>query len=225
MSVKVFDDADGVAEAAAEILLAEMRVRRGKLLLSGSDQARRTYQRLARIAQAADYKGAHLFFGDERTVPPDHIESSYAMVKRNWLDPSRFPTERVHRIMGELDPDRAARLAEEELRSVTGGVPGLDVVLLGLGAEGNTAGLQDGSTAIEETERLFVPSHTLRRVTATLSLINEARTVIILAVGADRAEGARAALHEPPGSVPISLVTGADQPPIWLLDRAAAALL
>lgn len=225
MSVRVFDDADQLAEAASELLLEEMRARRGKIMLSGADAARRTYQRIARVAQPADYKGVHLFFGDERCVPPDHLESSFAMVKRNWLDPARFPTERVHRIMGELDPDRAARLAEEELRSVTGGSSALDVVLLGLGPEGNTAGLQDGSTAIEETERLFVPSHTLRRVTATLSLINDARAVLIIAVGADRAEAARAALHEPPGAVPISLVSGAGQPSIWLLDRAAAALL
>lgn len=225
MNVRILDDAAAVAHAASDIVIDEMRARRGKLLLSGADVARRTYQRIAKQAQPADYKGVHLFFGDERTVPPDHVESTYAMVRRNWLEPVRFPTERVHRIMGELEPDRAARLAEEELRSVAGQTPALDVAILGLGAKGATSALFLGSAALEETERLFAPSYTLRRVTATITLINACRTIIFLAVGADRADSVQAALCEPPGSVPASLVGSPENPPIWLLDRSAAALI
>src|SRR5690349_18018457 len=147
------------------------------------------------------------------------------MVRRAWLDPGRVPTERVHRIMGELEPERAARLAEDELRSVVGEPVALDVALLGVAADGSTASIVPGSAALEETDRLFVPSETLRRVTATLALLNASRKVVFLVTGEARAEAVRAALREPPGAVLAGLVMGAAEPPRWILDRAAASLL
>jgi 6-phosphogluconolactonase len=141
VKIEVYPDAEALARAAAELLLGEIRAGRRRLILAGGTTPVRTYELVARLAEPADYKGVHLFFGDERAVPPDHIESNYGMIKRAWIDPARFPPERIHRIPGEIDPERAARLAEEELRAVTGDAPSLDLALLGLGTDGHTASL------------------------------------------------------------------------------------
>jgi 6-phosphogluconolactonase len=225
MNIEVHDDPEQLATAAAELMLVQMRARRGRILLSRGTPARRAYQLVAQRAAPADYKGVHLFFADERMVPVSHAESNYGMVKRAWLDPARFPPERVHRIAGEIDPDRAARLAEEDLRSVTGGTPTLDLALLALGGDGHIASLYPGSPELEDTDRLYVPARNATRVTATFTLLAEAKLVVILAAGADRAEALRSAVCDPPGAVPASLAAAPERPPIWLADRAAAARL
>ena len=223
--VTVYDDPEQLAEAAAELILVQLRARRGKILLARGGAARRAYQLVAQRAAPADYKGAHLFFADERMVPAAHAESNYGMVKRAWLDPARFPPERVHRIRGELDADRAARLAEEDLRSVAGEPAQLDLALLALGGDGHVASLYPGSEELDETDRLYLPARSATRVTATRSLLAGCKLIVFLAAGADRAESLRSALCEPPGAVPASLVAPADRPPLWLVDRAAAGRL
>jgi 6-phosphogluconolactonase len=225
MSVDVHGDADALARAAAEVVLRQIRGGVKRLLLAGGTTPVRTYELIARMAEPADYKGVHIFFGDERAVPPDHIESNFGMVKRAWLDPARFPTERVHRIRGEIDPERAARLAEEDLRSVAGEPPALDLALLGLGTDGHTASLFPGSHALGETLRLFVPARSGRRITATFPLLNATQQVIFLVSGRGKAEAVRAALHDPPGAVPASLVQPRGGSATWMLDVEAASLL
>ncbi len=225
MNVLVHDDAEKLAQAAAELMLEEMRAGRRRLLLAGGTTPSRTYELVGKQARPGDYKGVHIFFGDERAVPPDHVESNYGMVRRAWLDPARFPPERVHRIRGEIDPDRAARLAEEDLRGVAGEPVALDLALLGLGTDGHTASLFPGSRALHETLRLYVPARSSRRITGTYSLLNATDRVVFLVAGAGKAEAVRAALHDAPGAVPASLVQPRGGPATWLLDREAASLL
>jgi 6-phosphogluconolactonase len=225
VTVHVHDDAEKLAQAAAELMLEEMRAGRRRLLLAGGTTPSRTYELVGKQARPGDYKGVHIFFGDERAVPPDHVESNYGMVRRAWLDPARFPPERVHRIRGEIDPDRAARLAEEDLRGVAGEPVALDLALLGLGTDGHTASLFPGSRALHETLRLYVPARSSRRITGTYSLLNATDRVVFLVSGAGKAEAVRAALHDAPGAVPASLVQPRGGPATWLLDREAASLL
>lgn len=221
----VYDDGDQLADAVAELILVQLRARRGRILLARGSTAHRAYQLVAQRAAPADYKGAHLFFADERMVPAAHAESNYGMVKRAWLDPARFPPERVHRIRGELEAERAARLAEEDVRSVAGEPAQLDLALLALGGDGHVASLYPGSEELDETDRLYLPARSATRVTATRSLLAGCKLIVFLAAGADRAESLRSALCDPPGAVPASLVAPAGQPPLWLVDRAAAGRL
>lgn len=225
IGVAIHGDAEELARAAADLVLREIRDGRRRLLLAGGTTPVRTYEMIARQAQPADYKGVHLFFGDERAVAPDHVESNYGMVRRAWLDPTRFPPERVHRILGEIDPDRAARLAEEDLRAATGEPVALDLAILGIGTDGHTASLFPGSSALGETLRLFVPARAGRRITATFPLLNATHRVIFLASGRTKAEAVRAALDDSPGAVPASLVQPRGGPPLWMLDHEAASLL
>ena len=225
MTVDVHPDAEALARAAADLVLREIRGGKKRLLLAGGTTPVRTYEFIAKQAQPADYKGVHIFFGDERAVPPDHVESNYGMVKRAWLDPARFPPERVHRIRGEIDPERAARLAEEDLRSVAGEPPAIDLALLGVGTDGHTASLFPGSSALGETLRLFLPARSGRRITATYPLLNASQHVIFLVSGRGKADAVRVALEGPPGAVPASLVQPRGGPAMWMLDVEAASLL
>jgi 6-phosphogluconolactonase len=225
LAVRVYEDRDQLAAAAAAIVVAAFREKRNRLLLAGGATAGSVYDVIARTATAADYKGAHLFFVDERVVPPDHLESHYGMVKRAWLAPVRFPTERVHRIPAELGAERAARLAEEELRSVAGEPPHVHLALLNLGRDGRTASLFPESDELDETDRLYLPARGGSRVTASFALLQACEQVLFVVSGRERAEAVHAALNEPPGAVPASLVGSPDRPPLWLLDRSAAALL
>jgi len=221
----VYDDGDQLADAVAELILVQLRARRGRILLARGSTAHRAYQLVAQRAAPADYKGAHLFFADERMVPPSHAESNYGMVKRAWLEPARFPPERVHRIAGEIEAERAARLAEEDLRTVAGEPPQLDLALLALGSDGHIAALYPRSDELDDTDRLYVPARNASRVTVTRTMLAGCKLIAFLAAGADRAEALRAALFEPPGAVPASLVVSPDRPPLWLVDRAAAGRL
>lgn len=223
--VTVYDDPEQLADATAELILVQLRARRGRILLARGTAARRAYQLVAQRAAPGDYKGAHLFFADERMVPVGHAESNYGMVKRAWLDPARFPAERVHRIPGEIEAERAARLAEEDLRGVAGEPAQLDLALLAMGADGHVASLYPASEELDDTDRLYVPARNHTRVTATRTLLAGCKLVVFLAAGADRAEALRSALCDPPGAVPASLIASVDRPPLWLADRAAAGRL
>jgi len=223
--VTVYEDPEALATAAAELILVQLRARRGRILLARGGAARRAYQLVAQRAAPGDYKGAHLFFADERMVPATHAESNYGMVKRAWLEPARFPPERVHRIRGEIEADRAARLAEEDLRGVAGEPPQLDLALLAFGGDGHIASLYPGSEELDDTDRLYLPARNGTRVTASLTLLTSCKLLVFLVTGADRADALRSALCDPPGAVPASLATSIDRPPLWLVDRAAATLL
>jgi len=220
VAIEIVDDAEALAAAAAAILVAAARARpRVGLLLAGGTTPRRAYELVAATATRADFDGVHLWYGDERMVPPDHPDSNHGMVARAWLDPLGLPAAQVHRIRGELGADAAARLASEELRAHAGDHRCVDLALLGLGADGHTASLFPGDAALAATG-LYAPARDGARVTATVSLLSASRRVIFLAAGATKAAAVARAVTEPRGAIPATLVASADI--LWLLDRAAA---
>lgn len=129
---------------------------------------------------------------------------------------------------GEIEPHLAAEQYEDTLRNALGDPPVLDLVLLGMGADGHTASLFPGTEALRETVRLvaanFVPRLDAWRLTLTLPTINSARRAVFLVAGADKAEkvaeigrlaDAAKGCREAP---PAALVRDA----LWLLDSKAA---
>ena len=103
----------------------------------------------------------------------------------------------------------------------------LDVLLLGVGADGHTASLFPGSPALAERRRLVVPvtgaKPPAERLTITPPVIGAARRVAVLGAGADKAAMVARALEGPvePGEVPAQLARHG----VWFLDRAAAGRL
>jgi 6-phosphogluconolactonase len=229
--VRVFDDPRELARAAAETF-AEVATRsireneRFAVALAGGSTPKALYELLATgYRDALDWSMVHAFFGDERTVPPDHEDSNYRMAREALL--SRVPVGSVHRMRGELPPREAAALYEEELRSFFGDEPDFDLVLLGIGEDGHTASLFPRTPALDVRDRWVVenPVEKLRttRITLTLPAINGAREVVFLVAGEGKAGALREILEgdADPSEYPAKLVQPTSVP-IWMVDRAAA---
>jgi len=206
--------------------------------LSGGSTPRALYGLLAEppFRETIDWPRVHLFWGDERFVPPDHPDNNYRAALEALVRRVPIPTENVHRIPTEAtEPEAAAAQYEDTLRrffaAPEGEVPRFDLVLLGLGPDGHTASLFPGSPALEEDSHLvvatYVPNLAAWRITLTLPVLLCARHVIFLVSGPDKAAVLRDVLDGPhdPQRLPAQLVRPQDGDLTWLVDEAAASLL
>lgn len=235
--IRVYPDAASLARAAAELfvtLAAEAIAarRRFAVALSGGSTPRVTYALLAddEFATRLDWPRVHVFWGDERCIPPDDPESNFRLAEGALLSHVPIPPDNVHRVRGELEPEAAAQAYAAELRTFFGAPwPRFDLVLLGMGADGHTASLFPGTTAVEERERAVVAVYVERlrawRVTLTLPVINAAHHVLFLVTGATKAETLQAVLEGPDGRFPAQQIRPASGHLIWLVDVAAASQL
>jgi 6-phosphogluconolactonase len=235
VSIQIFDTPEDLAKEAARALVeraADAISQRGRfaVALAGGSTPKSTYEILARDhADAVDWPNVHVFFGDERTVPPDHEDSNYRTAKEALLD--HVPVGSVHPMRGELPPEEAASYYEEALRSFfREDPPVLDLVMLGIGGDGHTASLFPETSALEVTDRLVVANPVPRldttRITLTAPVLNAARAVYFLVAGEGKAEALKEILEgdADPREYPARLVQPAGGP-TWMLDRAAAGLL
>jgi 6-phosphogluconolactonase len=206
------------------------------LLLSGGSTPGAVYQRLAEPGRSArlDWSRVHLFWGDERCVPPDHADSNYAMIQRILLDRIPLPAENVHRIPGERGADESAETYAAELRRFFEDdpvkLPVFDLILLGLGEDGHTASLFPGTAALDETVRWAVgvepPPPLVPRVTVTLPVINAARQIIFLVTGGAKADILfRVLMRKESTPLPAQRVNPNSGRITWLVDQQAAAQL
>ncbi len=240
-SVQRFGDLEALSAAVAdelvEILGAAIRARgRGSLALSGGKTPERLFQVMAeRRAGAPGWERIDLFWCDERMVPPSHPDSNYRMARQAFIDPLGLPAARIHRIAGELDdPIVAAREYEAELVRTLGVPPVIDLVLLGLGADGHTASLFPGRISPAETASWAVPAvapgsagGVASRITLTPRALNSARHVRFLVAGAEKAEAVAAAIEGPPDPLwrPAQRIVPVGGDVGWRIDEAAAARL
>jgi 6-phosphogluconolactonase len=203
------------------------------IALSGGSTPPPAFRALAERRSETDWARWHVFWGDERCVPPDSDQSNFGMAREALLSRVSVPGSQVHRMRGELPPDEAARLYIEELeRHFGAGVPALDVVLQGVGEDGHTASLFPGTEPAEEDplqQPLVVPNvnphDQSRRLTLTFRVLNAARQAVFLVSGDSKAEVLRRVLVEGESSgLPAARLRPAS-PVVWLIDRQAAARL
>lgn len=195
--------------------------------LSGGSTPKLLYEQLA--TQPIEWEHVHVFWGDERCVPPDHPDSNYGMAQRALLAHINIPAQNVHRLRGELDPAQAAQQYEDELRAIFGTLPRFDLILLGLGADAHTASLFPGTPALHEQRRWVIAQYVdklqAQRLTLTPPIINQAANVIFLIAGSDKAAALRSVWHgsPDPDHFPAQIVRPATGHLSWLVDRAAIA--
>jgi 6-phosphogluconolactonase len=237
--IRIFPDGDLLAAAAADrfVFLAGKAIgERGRfsVALSGGSTPTATYATLATEENAVrvDWSKVHVFWGDERCVPPDHPGSSFRMAGEALLDLVPLPGGNIHRVRGELAPEEAARAYAAELHSFFGGEwPSFDLVLLGVGSDGHTASLFPGSPALDEkgspvvVVMAYYEDRPAQRVSLTVPAINAARQVIFLVAGPSKAGIVSAVLEGPPGRYPAQLIQPAAGHLIWMMDAAAAGRL
>lgn len=231
---------EAAAERLVEVADAAITARGEMLLaLSGGSTPRGLFQLLATPAyrDRAQWDRVHFFWGDERTVAPDHPDSNYAMAYATLLHPLRVAQEHVHRIRGEhADPAAAAHEYMQTIATVAGwqggAPPHFDLILLGLGDDAHTASLFPGTEALAADRAWVVanpvPQHGTTRITMTFPLINAARQIFFLACGADKQE-AVANVHRarqagaPDDAAPASRVQPSAGVVTWFLDEEAAS--
>lgn len=229
-SLRVFDDSTQLAAAAAEDFarLSHTRMAATRaffVALAGGNTPRALYRALAARSDI-DWTSVHVFFGDERCVPPTHVDSNYRMAHETLLQHVPIPPLQVHRLRGELAPEDAARVYADELAYVpsANGWPCFDLVLLGLGDDGHVASLFPGTAALERQDTTVVanavPRLGVQRLTLTFPVINNARAVWLLVSGANKAAMAQRALGRAADNpLPVQRLDPARLS--WYLDRAA----
>ncbi len=238
--IHIFKDLETLSRAAAETvaaLAAQAIAERGRFLiaLNGGGTPRRLFQLLASdFREKIDWNGTHVFWGDERCVPPDDPESSYGMAKTILLDRVPIPLDNVHRVNSDLKPAEAATdyaLTLKRFASPPLNWPRFDLTLLGMGDDGHTASLFPGSPVEAPGAVIPVTAHyqdrPANRVTLTPSVFNSARNVVFLVTGAGKADTLAKVLNGAflPEQFPAQRIQPQEGNVTWMVDETAASAL
>lgn len=237
MNTTVYPDFDALSRGALEAIFplmdsAVMQRGRFAVALSGGHTPARLYAlwSTAPFRERTPWDRVHLFWGDERFVPPDDPLSNYRMTREALISRVPIPAANVHPFPVErARPDEAAATYENDLRAFFGaGEPAFDLQLQGLGPEGHTASIFPGSPALEERERwamaVHAPAKPSERLTLTPVVLNRGRNTFFLVAGAGkRAIIAALRQERDPGhsAYPAARIQPAGDVR-WLLDREAA---
>jgi len=237
--IRVLPDPTALADAAARHVVEQAQAAidaRGvfSIALSGGSTPRELHLRLSSppLRDQVDWAHMHVFFGDERCVPPDDPQSNYRMADETLLSRVPIPAEHVHRMHGELPPEEAATQYETDLKAFFGNdPPRLDLILLGMGDNGHTASLFPGLRAVHEQQRWVVAEYVsevgMWRLTLTPAVLNLAREAVFLVAGAAKGSMLQQVLEGPfaPDERPAQIVRPTPGEVIWLVDAAAAEKL
>jgi 6-phosphogluconolactonase len=237
--IQAYDDLEKLSQAAAELFVerAKSAVQaqgRFAVALSGGHTPERTYQLLASppLRDQVPWQETHVFWGDERCVPPRDPLSNERMARQALLDHVPVPPAHVHPMSCVTTPGECAQQYEALLHSFFAGRScRFDLIFLGLGENGHTASLFPGTPVLDEQERwaaeVYVTEQDLYRVTLTVPLINHAALVAFLVAGADKAQVLHEVIEGPsdPHRLPAQLIRPIGGELAWLVDKEAAAAL
>jgi 6-phosphogluconolactonase len=235
--IEVRPTPDAVAEAAAEHFVAACHAALEEketftVALAGGSTPKAMYRLLAGdgFRHRVEWNRVEIFFGDERTVPPDHADSNFRMAREALLDHVPIPGDNVTRMKGELEPQEAAYAYATTLEETFGDTAGLDMLLLGMGDDSHTLSLFPHTRAIDETEQPCVANHVPKldtwRITLTAPFANRSEQVLALVTGENKAEAMRNVLEGPddPATYPMQLIQPTSGRHFIYCDSAAAGM-
>ncbi|HAX89995.1 MAG TPA: 6-phosphogluconolactonase [Cyanobacteria bacterium UBA11370] len=234
--VEVLPDKGALIERSLDLVLAKMQEaieQRGRctIALAGGGTPKPLYEAIA--TQDLPWDKIHVFWGDERYVPPDHPDSNEGMARRAWLDKVNIPPSNIHPMPTDgASPQDDASKHEAQLQeffgTAVGEFPPFDIILLGIGDDAHTASL------FPHTEALHVKDHLVTvgnkdgqpRITFTASLINQAHCVIFLVAGASKQPALAQifAADADPITYPARLIQPQGEL-LWLLDSDAGQIM
>jgi len=234
------DDLEALSQEAARrwLAIAQKAVEeqgRFSIALSGGNTPRRLYQIMASspYKEQAPWAQTHVFWGDERRVPPGDDQSDYRMAREALLDHVPIPPDQIYRMQGEGLLSSVVRDYETKLKKYfdlgLGDWPRFDLVLLGLGANGHTASIFPGTRAVSDITNMVlvyeVPQLHVERITLTRRVFNNSKNVFFLVSGADKAPALASTLEgeSVPSKYPAQIINPTDGELVWLVDKAAAA--
>ena len=235
----IHPDAPAVAAAAARHFHARASSAiavsgRFTVALSGGATPRAVYAELVKDLDL-NWTKIHIFWGDERCVPPTHSDSNYRLAMDHLLNQLPVPEANIHRIKAELGAKQAAAAYATELQTFfklePGALPRFNMILLGMGADGHTASLFPGTAALHDGTHLVVsnsgPKLDEERITLTYPVLNAAAWVIVHVCGHGKSAAVKAVLDTPPQPelLPMQGVQPMHGELVWLIDQAAASAL
>lgn len=200
--------------------------------LSGGSTPKAIFEHLASppYDQMIEWNKVHLFWSDERAIPPDHPDSNYHMAMQAGLGKMAIPKEHIHRMRAEDKIEENAAAYEQEIAATLKGRP-FDLVMLGMGEDGHTASLFPNTAALHIENRLvfanFIPQKNIWRMTFTYPCINQASNIAIYVLGASKKVTLSEVLLSPNQfeRYPSQKVGTATCKALWIIDEAAAAEL
>jgi 6-phosphogluconolactonase len=240
MSVRwhILADANAAAEACTHHVIDVLEnVLAGQdlatLAVSGGSTPKLMFDKLA--ATKFHWDRVHLFFVDERCVPPTDDQSNYKLANDHLIQRAHFPQRNVHRVIGEIAPPHAAARYADDIAEFFGLQPGemprFDLVHLGMGPDAHTASLFPGQPLIDDREHIadavYVEKFKQWRVTLLPGALLAAKHTVFLVAGDDKAEAVHAVFHEEydPKKYPAQIVSHQGRGVTWFLDEAAARLM
>src|SRR5579859_1682482 len=202
--------------------------------LSGGNTPRSVYALIAEEYKTSlPWDKIHIFFGDERHVPPDHPDSNFRMASESLLSKVPIPEKNIHRIHAELDAEAAAAEYEQQLVNffhlLNHDWPRFDLIFLGIGEDGHTASLFPGSSALSDVSSKVAANWVEKlqtfRITLTFPVLNHAAEVIFLVSGESKAQILSAVLRPGAGKYPAQGIQPENGRLLWLADQDAGRLL
>jgi 6-phosphogluconolactonase len=235
-TIKIYPDPHSLAQAAAARFIQEGNLaiqKRGRFTaaLSGGSTPQMAYEILAAkdTSRQLDWSKIHLFWGDERCVPPEHPESNFRMANEVLLKHLPIPDTNIHRMEGENDPHLAAVNYQVILENIFGATPRFDLICLGMGADGHTASLFPGQLDTQEIETWTAANYVEKvqswRLTLTPAVINQARNIVFLVSGDNKADTLKQVLvgEYKPEVYPSQMIKPSAGKLSWYIDQAASS--
>jgi 6-phosphogluconolactonase len=242
--IRILPDGAAIAKRAAQefVQAASAAVReRGtfNVSLAGGSTPKALYSLLVNdptLRSQVPWDKTHLFFGDERHVPPDHPDSNFRMATEAMISKLPLKPEQLTRIKGEYpDAEQAALEYEKTLREYfklkDGEYPRFDLLLAGMGNEGHTLSLFPGTRGLHADGRIVVSNWVgklyTERITLTAPAASNAAEIIFMVTGADKALALKSVLEGryEPEQLPAQLLQPRKGELLWLVDAAAGSML
>lgn len=174
-----------------------------------------------------EWDKVHLFWSDERSVPPSHPDSNYHMAMKAGFEKVPLPPAHIHRMVAEAEIHKNADRYEKKILTLLEDRT-FDLVMLGMGNDGHTASLFPATQALQDKGRYvaanYIPEKKTWRMTLTLECINAAQNQVFYVMGKSKAPVLAKMFNTPP-TLPCQLVGSADHPALWISDKEAACLM
>jgi 6-phosphogluconolactonase len=238
VSRQICEDREAAAEACAQFILAILRETLATrdyatLALSGGSTPKLLFERM--VEAKFNWDGVHLFWVDERAVPPTDERSNFKLALDFLIRPAGIPREQVHRIRAELSPPEAVEMYVDEIRTFfkirAQELPKFDVIQRGMGTDAHTASLFPTEPLIADRQKIAAAVHVEKmaqwRITLLPGVLLAAHNTVVLVAGEDKAPAVRSVFEETfdPKKYPAQLGMRDARNVTWFVDQAAAKLL
>jgi 6-phosphogluconolactonase len=214
------------------------RLGRFVVAISGGSTPRPMHRLLSETpyVTAIPWQGTHLFWADERMVPYESPESNFGLAKADFVERVPLPVQQLHPMPTWCPTSEGAAIYQAELQGLFqrfgSDRPVFDLIFLGIGTDGHTASLfpDPGGAAVKGDPDIWVMgtrggTPKVDRLTLTYSVLNNAKAIVFLAAGREKADIVKVILEDDKENLPAQKIRPPNGTVTWILDQKAARLV